>query len=106
MKNLKEKNTIKNIKIKAKPFEQYLKEKYPTKEKRTQLNERFQRLNLGYEIYLARKKKRFTQTELAKRIKTTQSVIARIEKGDQNLTTDTLNQIAKALNKRLMIEFR
>lgn len=91
--------------IKAKTLGQYLKERYPNNKKRIQADERFQRLSVGYEIYLARKKKKLTQQRLAKKLRTTQSVIARIERGEQNLTTDKLNEIAKVLNKELKIEF-
>ena len=102
----KEINKKIRIRLKAKTLAQYLEERYPTKEKRLQADERFLRLRLGYEIYLARRKKKLTQSELAKKLKTKQSVIARIETGEQNLTTDKLNEIAGVLGKELKIQFR
>ena len=46
-----------------------------------------------------------SQTELAKKIGTRQSNIARMEAGQQNFTTETLQRIAEALNCDLKIEF-
>tara|TARA_B100002051_G_scaffold147570_1_gene139653 strand:- start:17672 stop:19171 length:1500 start_codon:yes stop_codon:yes gene_type:complete len=43
-----------------------------------------------------------TQTELAKKIKTTQSAIARMEAGKQNVSADMLKKISKALGKNLI----
>ncbi len=53
--------------------------------------------NLGARIAKIRDEKRMTQTDLAKKINTTQSVIARIEKGEQNLSAETLSNISEAL---------
>ncbi len=46
-----------------------------------------------------------TQEELAKRMQTTQSVIARLESGHVMPTTRTLEKIAKATGSRLKISF-
>lgn len=100
------KKIITNKNLKTKSLDQYLREQYPTKESRRKFNEGFSRLSLGYDIYQARKKRGLTQAGLAKRISTTQSEIARIEGGDQNMTTEKLNKIAKALDKRLEISFK
>lgn len=95
----------KNLKIKTRSFEEFLKERYPTKKIRAKADARFQRLALGYEIYSARKKRGLTQKELAKRLETTQSEIARIESGEQNVTADKLNKIANSLQGKLKISF-
>lgn len=100
------KKTIQTKNLKTKSLDQYLKEQYPTKESRRKFNEGFSRLSLGYEIYQARKKRGLTQAGLAKKISTTQSEVARIEGGDQNVTTDKLNKIAKALDRKLEISLR
>lgn len=55
-------------------------------------------LNIGALITKIREGERMTQAELAEKIGTTQSVIARIEKGEQNLSTETLSKISEALN--------
>ncbi len=46
-----------------------------------------------------------TQAELAQRINTTQSMIARLESGHVMPTTRTLEKIAKATGSRLKISF-
>jgi UDP-N-acetylglucosamine 1-carboxyvinyltransferase len=43
-----------------------------------------------------------TQSDLAKKLKTTQSAIARIESGKQNVSADMLKRIGKALGKNLI----
>ncbi|TVL95842.1 MAG: UDP-N-acetylglucosamine 1-carboxyvinyltransferase, partial [Candidatus Brocadia sp. WS118] len=43
-----------------------------------------------------------TQTDLAKRLKTTQSAVARIETGKQNISADMLQKIGVALKKNLV----
>ncbi len=45
----------------------------------------------------ARKERRVTQKELAKRLKVKQSTVSRMEKPDANLTLATLRRVAKAL---------
>lgn len=44
------------------------------------------------------------QAELAQKAHTTQSTIARIERGD-NVSFDKLDDIARALGKKLVVEF-
>ncbi len=46
-----------------------------------------------------------TQAQLAKKLGTTQNVIARIEAGNQNLTIDMLAKIAEAFNRNFQIHF-
>lgn len=43
-----------------------------------------------------------TQEDLAMKLNTTQSAVARMEKGEQNFTTETLSKISKVLNKRII----
>ena len=99
------KKIIKNKKLKVatKSLNQYLKGQYSTKAARQKADDSFNRLSLGYTIYQARKRRGFTQLDLAKKISTTQSEVARIEGGDQNVTTEKLNKIAKALDRKLEI---
>jgi len=63
-------------------------------------------VRMAIQIARAREKARLTQGELAKAIGTTQSVISRIERADQNLTLETLSKIAGALHRNLDIQFR
>ncbi len=50
-----------------------------------------------------RLKKGLTQAELARKIGTKQSAIARLESGSYNPTVEMLEKVAKALNARLEI---
>jgi transcriptional regulator with XRE-family HTH domain len=52
----------------------------------------------------AREKKWLSQLELAKLTNTTQSVIARIEAGNQNLSLTTLSKFLKILDLELKID--
>ena len=53
----------------------------------------------------ARKRAELTQAELAERMETTQSVVARLESGRVNPSTRTLERIADATGTRLRISF-
>lgn len=67
--------------------------------------ETYEKLIIGMQIKKWRQRARFTQKELAKKLKTTQSVIARIEAGKQNLSIRVLVHIAVALSRKLHIKF-
>lgn len=58
--------------------------------------------NIGQSIADLRETKGMTQATLAKALKTTQSAIARIESGNQNVSADMLRRISKALGKNLI----
>lgn len=58
--------------------------------------------DIGANIADVRETLGLTQAELAKKIKTTQSSIARIESGRQNVSADMLKRISKALGKNLI----
>jgi UDP-N-acetylglucosamine 1-carboxyvinyltransferase len=58
--------------------------------------------HIGTRIADVRETLGFTQTDLAKKLKTTQSAIARIESGKQNVSADMLRRIGKALGKNLI----
>ncbi len=61
---------------------------------------------LALQIAKARAKARMTQGQLAKAVGTTQSVISRIERANQNLTVKTLSRIAAVLHTVLIIQLR
>ena len=60
---------------------------------------------VAQEIAKARDAAKMTQGELARALKTKQQTISRIECGAQNVTIGTLNNIARALKKRLQVRF-
>lgn len=59
-------------------------------------------VNIGKMISQLREDRRMTQSELAKKIDTTQSVVARIETGEQNISTETLSKISAALDREIV----
>lgn len=62
-------------------------------------------LEIAYQVLQLRKKAGMSQSELARKLGTTQSNVARLEAGEQNFTTTTLQKIAQALERDLKIEF-
>jgi UDP-N-acetylglucosamine 1-carboxyvinyltransferase len=59
-------------------------------------------IHIGQRIADLRETAGLTQVELAKKIKTTQSAVARIESGRQNISTEMLKRIGIALGKNLV----
>lgn len=86
-------------------FESYLHHQLKNRKFRKFYDEYGKHLEIAYQILQLRKKVGMSQTELAKRLGTTQSNVARIETGQQNFTTATLQKIAEAFNRDLKIEF-
>lgn len=58
--------------------------------------------HLGERIAHQREASGLTQAALAKKLNTTQSAVARIERGKQNISSAMLRKIGKALNKNLL----
>ena len=58
--------------------------------------------NIGKKITDVRETEGITQEILAKKLGTTQSAVARMESGKQNVSTDMLRRISKALGKNLI----
>lgn len=58
--------------------------------------------HIGQRIADVRETAGLTQSALAKKLKTTQSAIARLESGRQNVSADMLKRIGKALGKNLI----
>ncbi len=57
---------------------------------------------IGQLIFQIRQDKGLTQAEFAKRLKTSQSAVNRIEKGRQNLSMEMLGRISDVLNKQIV----
>ena len=68
--------------------------------------ERFDRIYaVAKALHEARKHAKLSQKELANKLKTTQSVISRMESGRANISYDKLCDYAKACGGRLKIQF-
>ncbi len=61
--------------------------------------------NLAKKLISERLKAHLTQEEVAKRMNTTQSVIARLESGSQCPSLKTISNYAKALGRHVEINF-
>ncbi len=90
---------------KAVGFQKYLAEKLKNPKFKKYYNEYGKQLEIAYQILKLRKQTGISQVELAKKLGTKQSDIARMETGQQNFTTDTLQKIASAFKRNLKIEF-
>ncbi len=55
--------------------------------------------NIGVMIKKMREDRSMTQSDLAKKLKTSQSAVARMEKGEQNFTTNELGKVSKVLGQ-------
>jgi len=65
----------------------------------------YEKILIGKMIRKLRKNKKLKQESLAKLLKTSQSTVARIESGKQNLSLESLAAIALALDSRLDVRF-
>lgn len=86
-------------------FQNYLKENLKNSEFKKHFDEYGKQLEIAYQILELRKKRKMSQSDLADIIGTTQSNIARMEAGEQNFTTNTLQKIAEAFNCDLKVNF-
>jgi len=96
-----------NKKIKkATDFQEYLKKELKNKKVKKYFDEYGKQLEIAYQILQLRKRAHLSQLQLAERIGTTQSNVARMEQGGQNFTIDTLEKIAKTFDKELEVSIR
>lgn len=95
----------KKYSIKDIDFAKHLEKKLKDPKFKKYYDEFGKQLEIAYTILQLRKKQGLSQAELAKKIGTRQSNVARMEAGEQNFTTEMLQKIATALNRNLKIEF-
>ncbi len=96
----------KNKKLqKAVDFQEYLGKRLRNPKFKKHYDEHGKQLEIAYQILQLRKQKRMSQAELARKIGTTQSNVARMETGQQNFTTNTLQKVARVFKCDLRIEF-
>lgn len=81
-------------------FKDDLKEKLKDPEFKKRHILAIQRLELAHKIMASRKKSKMTQSEFAKELKTSQSFVARVENGNQNITLDVLMRIANIISNK------
>src|SRR3989338_6557855 len=90
---------------KAIDFEAHLQEQLKDPKFKKYYDEFGKQLEIAYAILQLRKQLGLSKKQLAKKVGTTQSNIARIESGQQNFTIELLQRIAKAYSRNLKIEF-
>ncbi|MFH1780718.1 MAG: helix-turn-helix transcriptional regulator [Candidatus Nealsonbacteria bacterium] len=95
----------KNKKIVYLSFDRYLAQQMKNKAFKKAYEEESGRLEIAYRILQLRKKQKLSQKELARKLDTTQSVVARMESGQQNFTIDNLQKIASVFKYDLKVEF-
>lgn len=93
--------------MKMRRFNDYLREQIRDPVVRKAFEKEKRRLEIAARIADIRRRKRLTQSELARRMGTTQQTISRLESGDYDgYTLKTLERIARATKSHLVIEFR
>ena len=92
-------------KFKATSLDEVLRESHKNKEAKRLYNEYGRQLEIAYQILQLRKAKKISQAELAQKIGSTQSNVARLEGGSQNFTIKLLDKVANALDVKLIVEF-
>lgn len=96
----------KTKKIKLLSFDDVLNKELKDPEFRKGFELEKKKLELSLEIAKLRQEQKISQARLAEIVGMKQSSIGRIEAGEQNLTIATLFNIANALKKELVIDFR
>jgi len=91
--------------LKAIDVQEYLAERLKDPEFKRYYDEYGKQLEIAYQILQLRKKRKMSQAELAKRIGTKQSNVARMETGQQNFTIEILQKIASVFGYELKIKF-
>jgi DNA-binding XRE family transcriptional regulator len=84
-------------------FDEYLVKELKNPEAKKLFDEYGRQLDLAYQILQLRKIRNMSQSELAEKIGSTQSNIARLESGRQNISISLLGKVADALNAKLQI---
>jgi transcriptional regulator with XRE-family HTH domain len=88
-------------------FEDFLKEEFKDKEFEKGFYREVEKARISFEIAYFRKKANLTQADLAKKINTSQSAIARLENPDyQKYSISVLRKVAEAFGLELVVSLR
>jgi DNA-binding transcriptional regulator YiaG len=88
-------------------FERYLSQQLKDPSFRKAYEKEHLRAGLAIHIAKLRRAKHLSQKDFARRLGTTQQMVSDIETGKQcNLTIATLQRIAEALDRRLVVDFQ
>jgi DNA-binding XRE family transcriptional regulator len=86
-------------------FELHLKQELKNPEFKRLYDQAGVRLGIVYQVVQLRKKHKISQAQLAKKLGTTQSNVARLEAGQRDFTLTNLQKIATVFKRNLKIEF-
>lgn len=95
---------MKISKLKATDFDDFLAEELKNPKFKKYYDEYGRQLEISYGLLQLRKKRKMSQADLAKKIGTKQSNIARLESGQHNFTIGFLNKVTAALGATLEIK--
>ena len=88
-------------------FNDFVKEGLKDREFKKYFEEEGKKLAIGYKIAQLREKLGLTQEQLAEKINTSQTVVARLENGNYwRCSLQTLEKIAIATNTHLVVNFK
>ena len=90
--------------MKTKSAKKYFKKRLKSKTFANAYDEAGFLVKIGVSISDVREKVGLSQAQLAKLLKTTQSVISRIENGNQNLSLSMLTEIARVLKCQFAVQ--
>lgn len=90
-------------KPKTKSVHEFFRKKFQSKSFAKAYEEISPLMDIAFAIAKARDAAGMSQADLAKKLKTAQSVVSRIENGNQNLSVKMLVKIAQILNCDLML---
>jgi len=94
-----------NKKQKTIDFQKYLVKRLKDEKFRNGFEQAGKQLELACQMNALRVKKKLSQKMLAKKLKTTQSAVARMETGRQNFSIAMLERIADVFDCHLKIDF-
>lgn len=77
-----------------------------SRKRQQEILKRARYLKTAMELKKLRRQLKISQQELARQMKVKREFITRIESGEQNITIETLNRIAKATGKELEFHFK
>ncbi|MGA3282584.1 MAG: helix-turn-helix transcriptional regulator, partial [Smithella sp.] len=92
-----------SLKKEAKYFEDFFKKQMKNKEFREAYEAETLREIFAEQLTGARKKRHLTQQGLAKIVNMPQQEISRIEKGEQNVTTDMIGRLLAGMQAKIQI---
>lgn len=92
-------------KIKTKSAQNFFNQKLKDKKFKKVYDIESSLMDIAFSMVKARNRAGLSQADLAKKLKTTQSVVSRIENGNQNLSVKMLSKIAQVLGCHLAVKF-